>query len=247
MKSIFVTGASSGIGAAIARLAVRDDYAVGLCYRSNRRGAEEIADAIRDDNGKVTLLQGDVCSRSDISKMFRAFHDAFGQPSAVVNNAGIVAPKIRFEDMDEMRMRKIFHTNVIGPFMVAQEAIRRMANRNGGDGGVIVNISSVAAKNGSPDEYVDYAASKGAIDSMTIGLAHEMAREGVRVVGVRPGIIRTSIHAKGGAPDRIRKMTPKLPMKRAGTALEVAETVLWLASDAASYVTGTTLDVSGGR
>lgn len=247
MKSILITGASSGIGAAIARLAVRDDYAVGLCYRSNRRGAEAVADAIRDDNGDVVMLQGDVASKSDVSKMFREFETYYGNPTVVVNNAGIVAPQVKFEDMEEMRMRKMFYTNVIGPFMVAQEAVRRMAKRNNGDGGVIVNISSIASRLGAGGKYVDYAASKGAMDTLTIGLAQELADQDVRVVGVSPGIIDTTIHEKGGEANRVAEISPKLPMKRAGTAFEVAEAVLWLASDAASYVTGTTLDVSGGR
>ncbi len=247
MKSILITGASSGIGAAIARLAVRDDYAVGLCYRSNRRGAEEVAEAIRDDNGDVVMLQGDVASKSDVTKIFREFETFYGNPTVVVNNAGIVAPKVRFEDMEEMRLRKMFYTNVIGPFMVAQEAVRRMAKRNGGNGGVIVNVSSVAARLGSGGQYVDYASSKGAMDTLTIGLAQEMADQGVRVVGVRPGIIQTPIHGKGGEPDRADQMAGHIPLQRAGTAMEVAESVLWLASDAASYVTGSILDVAGGR
>ncbi len=247
MKSILVTGASSGIGAAVARLAVRDGYAVGLCYRSNRRGAEEVAQAIRDDNGDVVMLQGDVASKSDVSKIFREFETYYGNPTVVVNNAGIVAPRTRFEDMEEMRLRKMFYTNIIGPFMVAQEAVRRMAKRNGGDGGVIVNISSIAARLGSGGQYVDYAASKGAMDTLTSGLAQEMADQNVRVVGVRPGIINTPLHGKGGEPNRAEEMGNQIPVQRAGTASEVAEAVLWLASDAASYVTGTTLDVSGGR
>ena len=245
-KNMLITGASAGIGAATAKLAAEMGYDIGVNYRSDKIGAEAVANAVEAAGGRAMLLQGDVSNPADITRIFDTF-DAFGRLQSLVNNAGIVMPMGRVEDISFERLRDIFDVNVIGSFLCAKEAIARMSKRAGGRGGSIVNLTSVAAKLGSPDMFVDYAATKGAIDSFTTGLALEQAAEGVRVNAVRPGIIDTEIHAKGHDPDRVARVGHTIPMQRAGTAREVAEAILWLTSDQASYVTGTTIDVSGGR
>ena len=246
-KVVLVTGGSRGIGAACAMLAAARGYAVAISYREDRAAADAVAQAVRQAGGRALALRADVSREPDVLAMFAAVDAEFGRLDALVNNAGVVAPASRVVDYDVERMRRVFDTNVLGSFLCAREAIRRMSTRAGGAGGVIVNISSVAAKLGSPNEYVDYAASKGAIDSMTIGLPKEVATEGVRVNAVRPGLILTEIHASGGEPDRVERLRHLVPMQRGGTAEEIATAVLWLISDEASYVTGALLDVGGGR
>lgn len=246
-KTVLITGGSAGIGAAIARLSAVNGYDVALTYRSDKTGANSVAQSVVAAGGRCEVYQCDVADPAQIEALFAAFDKDFNQLDCLVNNAGIVDVAARVEEIDHARLRRIFDVNVIGAFLVAGQAVRRMSTRLGGKGGVIVNMSSVAATLGSGKQYVDYAATKGAIDTLTIGLAHELADEAVRVVGLRPGIIDTEIHAKGGEPDRAARMESGIPMKRMGTADEVAEATLWLMSDKASYVTGSTLDVSGGR
>lgn len=245
-QNILITGASAGIGAATARLAAELGYDVGIGYRSDKIGAERVAAEVEERGGKAMILQGDVAKPEDVKRIFTEF-DTFGRLNSLVNNAGIVMPTSRVEDISYDRLRQIFDVNVIGSFLCAQEAISRLSKRAGGRGGTIINLSSAAARLGSPDMFVDYAATKGAIDSFTTGLALEQSSEGVRVNAVRPGVIDTEIHAKGQDPDRIERVGHTLPMKRAGTAGEVAEAIMWLASDQSSYVTGATIDVTGGR
>ncbi|MEM8742803.1 MAG: SDR family oxidoreductase [Pseudomonadota bacterium] len=248
MPSVLITGASAGIGAAIARAAAAAGYDVGINYRSDRAGAEATAEAVRTAGRAASLLPGDVGVEADVLAMFAAHSAALGPPAAVVNNAGIVPPKGRpLADASAADMAEVIRINVMGALLVAREAVRAMSRARGGAGGVLVNISSVAARRGGPGEYVDYAASKGAVDTLTTGLAAEHAADGVRVVGIRPGLIETGIHAKGGAPDRLDRLAPSVPMGRAGTAEEIADVALFLISDSASYMTGCTIDVSGGR
>ncbi|MDJ0823998.1 MAG: SDR family oxidoreductase [Rhodobacter sp.] len=246
-KTVLITGASAGIGAATARLLARHGYDIGIGYNSDRAGAETVAADVEAAGGKAVLLQSNLADTAGIEHMFSEFDAAFPHLDALVNNAGIVAPKARVEDMDADRLHRIFQINVIGAFLVARLAVRRMSTRFGGHGGAIVNMSSAAARIASPNQYVDYAASKAAIDTLTRGLAEEVAPDGIRVNAVRPGIIETDIHAKGGEPDRTARLGPTVPMRRSGSAHEVAEAVHWLLSDAASYVTGSFIDVSGGR
>ena len=246
-KVVLITGGSRGIGAACALLAAARGYAVAISYRDNRAAADAVTRSIERAGGRAIAVRADVASEDDVVAMFGAVDAEFGRLDALVNNAGVVAPAQRVADYDVERMRRVFDTNVLGSFLCAREAVRRMSTRHGGTGGAVVNISSVAARLGSPNEYVDYAASKGAIDSMTIGLAKEVATEGVRVNAVRPGLILTEIHASGGEPDRVERLRHVVPMQRGGTADEIAAAVLWLISDEASYVTGTLLDVGGGR
>lgn len=243
---LLITGASSGIGAACARLAA-DRYDLMLAYRANKDGAEAVAAEAEAAGAKVSLFSGDLSQPAWIEALFADIDDRFGRLDALINNAGIVDQAARVEDMDHHRLRRMFDTNLIGPMLVAGHAVRRMSTAKGGNGGAIVNVSSAAARLASPNQYVDYAASKAAIDTVTKGLALEVAGEGIRVNAVRPGIIETEIHAKGGIPDRVGKLAPTLPMGRAGSADEVAKAILWLLSDEASYITGDTLDVSGGR
>lgn len=245
-KNMLITGASAGIGAATARLAAADGYDIGINYQSNQQGAASVAAQVEALGGRAMLLQGDVSDDAAVARIFEQF-DAFGPLDTLINNAGIVMPNGRLEDIDHARLRKVFDVNVIGSFLCAKAAVARMSTKHGGAGGSIVNISSVAARLGAPEMFIDYAATKGAIDSFTTGLALEQAAHGVRVNAVRPGIIDTEIHAKGNDPDRIERVGHTLPMQRAGTVDEVAEAILWLASDKASYVTGTTIGVSGGR
>jgi len=246
-KTALITGASAGIGAATARLLAANGYDIAIAYNSDRAGAEAVARDVKASGGKAMILQANVGTPADIDRMFTEFDAAFPRLDALVNNAGIVAEKSRLQDMTAERLTQMFAVNITGAFLVAAAAVRRMSTANGGAGGVIVNMSSAAARLAAPGQYVDYAASKGAIDVMTKGLAEEVATDGIRVNAIRPGIIETKIHAKGGEPDRVARMTAMVPMKRSGTATEVAEAVLWLLSDASSYVTGSFLDVSGGR
>ncbi|CAN7479446.1 MULTISPECIES: SDR family oxidoreductase [unclassified Ensifer] len=244
---VLVTGGSRGIGAAVCLGAARADWSVVVNYASNAEAADAVVATIRKGGGSAIAVRGDVGSDADIKSMFAAVDKAFGRLDGLVNNAGIVGPTQRIDEMSVERLERMFRINVTGSILCAAEAVRRMSTRHGGKGGVIVNISSVAAELGSPAQYVDYAASKGAIDTFTIGLAREVATESVRVNAVRPGIIDTEIHASGGLPDRARDLASTIPVQRPGTAEEVADAVLYLLSDKATYVTGAILNVSGGR
>ncbi len=241
-----VTGGSRGIGAATSLLLAKAGYLVVVNYVSNAAAAKAIVTQIEKSGGKATAIQGDVASEKDIVALFKAA-DQIGQLKVLVNNAGVVDLKARVDEMTAGRLARMFAINITGSFLCAREAVKRMSTRHGGPGGAIVNLSSAAATLGAPGMFVDYAASKGAIDVFTLGLAREVAAEGIRVNGVRPGIIDTDIHASGGEPERVAQMRGQLPMQREGTAMEVAEAIVWLASDKASYVTGTCLGVSGGR
>jgi NAD(P)-dependent dehydrogenase (short-subunit alcohol dehydrogenase family) len=241
-----VTGGSRGIGRATAVAAVARGFRVCVGYVSNEAAAHEVVSAIEAKNGNAIAVKCDVGNERDILALFNAA-DKFGTLGALVNNAGIVGPTARVEDMSAERIARMMAVNVTGSMLCAREAVKRMSTRHGGKGGVIVNLSSVAAKLGSPNTYVDYAASKGAVDSFTIGLGHEVAGEGIRVVAIRPGLIDTEIHASGGEPDRAHRLSHMVPMKRVGTAEEIANAIVWLISDEASYVTSAILDVSGGR
>ena len=244
---VLVTGGSRGIGAATALLAAQAGYAVAVNYRANSLAADEVVRQIRAINGTAITVQADVAVESEVLAMFAKVDAKFGPISALVNSAGIVDVGSRVDAMSVARLKRMFDTNVIGAMVCAREAVLRMSTRHGGSGGSIVNLSSAASRIGSPGQYVDYAASKGAIDTFTLGLAKEVAAEGVRVNAVRPGIIDTDIHASGGQPDRARQVAPQVPMQRAGTALEVAQAVVWLMGQNASYTTGALLDVTGGR
>jgi NAD(P)-dependent dehydrogenase (short-subunit alcohol dehydrogenase family) len=246
-RVVLVTGGSRGIGAATCRFAADADYRVVVNYASNEAAAGALVQEIEQAGGKAIAIKADVGNEAEILSMFEQVDRAFGRLDALVNNAGIVDIKARVDEMDVARLERMMRINVVGSFLCAREAVKRMSTRHGGTGGAIVNISSAAATLGSPGEYVDYAASKGAIDTFTIGLAREVAMEGIRVNAVRPGIIDTEIHASGGQPDRVARFQDVLPMKRAGTADEVARAILYLLSDAASYTTGAILNVSGGR
>ena len=245
-KVVIITGGSRGIGRAAALKAAAAGYKVVVGYASNETAANEVVAAIEAGNGRAIAVKCDVGEEADILALFKAA-DAFGPLGALVNNAGIVGPSLRVEDMTAERITRMLAVNVTGSFLCAREAVKRMSTKHGGQGGVIVNLSSVAARLGAPNTYVDYAASKGAIDTFTTGLALEVANEGIRVVGIRPGLIDTEIHASGGEPDRAHRLAPQVPMKRIGTADEIANAIVWLLSDEASYVTSTILDVSGGR
>jgi NAD(P)-dependent dehydrogenase (short-subunit alcohol dehydrogenase family) len=246
-KVIVVTGGSRGIGAATARLAALQGYAVCISYVRNRAAADEVIASIMACGGEGIAVQADVAVEPDVMRLFEAVDHRLGRITALVNNAGILEHHMRVQDMDAARLTRVLATNVTGSFMCAREAVRRMSTKHGGAGGAIVNVSSIAAKLGSPDEYVDYAASKGAIDTMTIGLSKEVAAEGIRVNAVRPGVIYTEIHASGGEPGRVDRVKEAVPMRRGGDAVEVAKAILWLLSDQASYTTGSFIDVTGGR
>lgn len=244
---MIVTGGSRGIGAATARLGAAAGYAVCISYLSNREAAAGLVAALAAQGSRAMAVQADVAREQDVLRLFNAVDAAFGPLTALVNNAGILERQARVEDMDAARISRVFATNVTGSFICAREAVRRMSTRHGGSGGAIVNLSSRAARLGAPGEYVDYAASKAAIDTLTIGLAKEVAAEGIRVNAVSPGVIYTDIHASGGEPGRVERVKDSIPMKRGGHPEEVARAVLWLLSDDASYTTGATIDVSGGR
>ena len=246
-RTALITGGSRGIGRATAIRAGGLGWKVGVNYAGNEAAAAETVNAVKAAGGDAIAIRGDVAVETDVIAMFDAAEAAFGPVTALVNNAGVVGRKSMVADMPLERMRRIFDVNVLGAFLVAREGARRMPTDRGGRGGAIVNISSMAARLGSPGEYVDYAGSKGAVDTLTIGLAKELAPVGVRVNGVRPGLIETEIHASGGDPGRAARLGVTAPMGRAGTAEEVAEAIIWLLSDAASYATGTTIDISGGR
>jgi NAD(P)-dependent dehydrogenase (short-subunit alcohol dehydrogenase family) len=245
-RVLLITGGGRGIGAAAARLAAQRGYAVCVNYRRNREAADATVTAIEAAGGRAIAVGADVSIEADVMRLFEAC-DRFGPLAGLVNNAGILETQMRVEAMDAARLQRIFATNVIGAFVCAREAVRRLSTKHGGAGGAIVNVSSRAAQLGAPGEYVDYAASKAALDTMTIGLAREVAAEGIRVNGVRAGIIYTEIHADGGEPGRVDRLGPSLPMQRGGEPIEVARAILWLLSDEASYSTGTFIDVAGGR
>lgn len=246
MKTIIITGASRGIGAATALLAAAHGYAVVVNYLQNEAAAESLVAQITAKGGAAIAVQADVSVEEGVLKLFAAA-DTLGPLAALVNNAGILEQQMQVENMTAQRLERVFAANVTGPILCAREAVRRMAYKNGGNGGAIVNVSSIAARTGSPGEYTDYAASKGAIDTFTIGLAKEVAGEGIRVNAVRPGFIYTDIHAAGGEPGRVDRIKDGLPMKRGGQPEEVAEAILWLLSEKASYTTGTFIELAGGR
>jgi NAD(P)-dependent dehydrogenase (short-subunit alcohol dehydrogenase family) len=246
-RIVLVTGGSRGIGAAIARLAAARGYAVAVNYRSRRDAAEAVVAAIVAAGGRAVALQADVAIEADVVDLFAACDRELGPVTALVNNAGILETQMRVEAMDAARITRILATNVVGAFLCAREAVRRMSTRQGGRGGAIVNVSSGAARLGSPGEYVDYAASKGAIDTFTIGLAQEAAPDGIRVNAVRPGVIYTEMHASGGEPGRVDRVKALVPLRRGGQPEEVAHAVLWLLSDEAGFTTGSFIDVTGGR
>jgi NAD(P)-dependent dehydrogenase (short-subunit alcohol dehydrogenase family) len=244
---ILVTGGSRGIGAATARLASQRGYAVCFSYLRDLEAANGVVNEIIQIGGTALAIQADVSVEADVIRLFKAIDHSLGPVTALVNNAGIVEQQMRVEDMDAARLNRVFAVNITGAFLCAREAVRRMSTQHGGSGGAIVNISSVASRLGSPNEYVDYAASKAAIDALTIGLSKEVALEGIRVNAVRPGVVYTGIHASGGEPNRVERVKQSVPLKRGGQPDEVARAVLWLLSDEASYSTGAILDVSGGR
>ncbi|OFW41539.1 MAG: NAD(P)-dependent oxidoreductase [Acidobacteria bacterium RIFCSPLOWO2_12_FULL_67_14b] len=246
-RVLLVTGAGRGIGAATALLAARRGYAVCVNYLKNRDAAAAVVSGITGEGGWAVAVQADVSVEADVVRLFETCDRELGRLNALVNNAGILETQMRVEAMDAARLQRVFATNVTGSFLCAREAVRRMSTKHGGHGGAIVSLSSGAARLGSPGEYVDYAASKGAIDTFTIGLSREVAEEGIRVNAVRAGFIDTDIHASGGEPDRIERVKAMVPMKRGGTADEVANAVLWLLSDEASYTTGAFIDVAGGK
>jgi NAD(P)-dependent dehydrogenase (short-subunit alcohol dehydrogenase family) len=244
---VLVTGASRGIGAATALLAAQRGYAVCVNYRNDRAAAGKVVDRIKASGGRAIAVAADVSIESEVMRLFETCDRSLGPLTALVNNAGILEAQRRVEDMDAARLQRVFATNVYGAFICAREAVRRMSVKRGGSGGAIVNVSSAASRIGSAGEYVDYAASKGAVDTLTIGLAKEVAEEGIRVNAVRPGIIDTDIHASGGEPGRVDRVKASVPMKRGGTAEEVARAILWLLSSEASYTTGSFVEVAGGR
>ncbi|SDM16708.1 SDR family oxidoreductase [Siphonobacter aquaeclarae] len=244
---LLITGSSEGIGAEAARLAALRGYTVCVNYRSNQAGAETVVADIQKAGGQAYVFQADVADEAQVFRLFRQIDEEVGPLSALVNNAGIIESQSRLVDMSAERLTNMFAVNTIGAFLCAREAVKRMSTARGGAGGAIVNVSSMAAKHGSPFEYIDYAATKAALDTMTLGLSKEVGPEGIRVNAVRPGIILTDIHAKAGEPGRPERVRDTIPLKRPGTAPEVANAILWLLSDEASFVNGALLDVTGGR
>ena len=244
---LLVTGASRGIGAATAKLAAQRGWAVAVNYTNHREAADDVVRTIRAGGGRAFAVQGDVANEEQVLAMFDAVDREFGRLTGLVNNAGVVDVTARVDEMSVARLKRMFDINVLGSIVCAREAIKRMSTKHGGAGGAIVNVSSAASRLGAPGQYVDYAAAKGAIDAFTLGLAKEVAAEGIRVNAVRPGLIETDIHASGGIPDRVRQLAHLVPMQRGGSAEEVAETIVWLLSREASYVTMSLMEVSGGR
>ena len=246
-KTMLVTGASRGIGAATATLAAARGYAVVVNYRKNEAAARQVVDSIVTQGGQAVAVQADVSKEDDILRLFKEVDRIYGTLHCLVNNAGILERQKKLVDMDSERLERVFSTNIVGQILCCREAIRRMSTKHGGKGGTIVNVSSIASRSGAPFEYIDYAATKGALDSLTVGLAKEVADEGIRVNAVRPAFIHTDIHAAGGEPGRIDRLRDSIPLKRGGLAEEVAEAILWLASDRSSYSTGIFINVTGGR
>ncbi len=246
-KVIIVTGASRGIGAATALLAGKRGYSVCVNYVRNKDAASAVVEGIEKPGGRAIAVQADVSLESDVLRLFDTCDQTYGPVNALVNNAGVLERQMRVDEMTLERVQRIFSTNVFGPFLCAREAVRRMSQKYGGSGGAIVNVSSGVSRIGAPGEYVDYAASKGALDTLTLGLSKEVAAEGIRVNAVRAGFIYTDIHANGGEPNRVERVKEFIPMKRGGTAEEVANAILWLLSDEASFTTGSIVDVAGGR
>lgn len=244
---VLITGGGRGIGAATAELAARRGYDVFINYRSDHTAAEAVAARVRSAGQRCAILAGDVANEADVVKLFETCDRELGRLSGLVNNAGTVGLQTRVEAMDAARINEIFAVNVTGSFLCAREAVKRLSTKHGGPGGSIVNLSSAAARLGSPNEFVDYAATKGAIDTFTLGLAKEVATEGIRVNAVRPGLIDTEIHAASGEPGRIDRLRGAIPMQREGSATEVAEAIVWLLSPASAYTTGSFIDVAGGR
>ncbi len=242
-KVVLITGSSRGIGAATAIMAAEQGYKVCVNYHSNAAAATEVVNQIEDNGGTAYAIQADVANESEVLQMFKKVDELFGGLDALVNNAAILEQHMRLEEMDVSRFKRVFNANVIGSFVCMREAVKRMSTRFGGSGGAIVNVSSIAASLGSANEYVDYAASKAALDTMTVGLAKEVAVDGIRVNSVRPGTIKTEIHEAG----RVERVSPSIPMQRAGEVEEIAAAILWLLSNDASYMTGSLMDVSGGR
>lgn len=247
MGAVVITGGGRGIGAATALLAAQYGWDVSVSYRTDAQAAAVVASRCREHGVAAVAVRADVADEADVVRLFETTHRELGAITALVNNAGIVAARATVAELDAARIERLLAVNVLGPFLCAREAVRRMAVSRGGSGGAIVNVSSRAAVLGSPGEYVDYAATKAAIDALTVGLAKEVAADGIRVNAVRPGLIDTEIHASGGQPDRVGNLGPTVPMRRGGRADEVAEAIVWLMSPLASYTTGAFVDVSGGR